>query len=238
MLSETMSFPAAFLAGLLSFFSPCILPLIPAYFTFITGFSLEQLTEDYNSKIRKKVFLSTVLFVLGFSFVFILLGASASYFGGLIYEYRGYIRIIGGILIVLLGVHLTGVIRIRSLDSEKRIHMEKKPLHFLGTFIVGMAFAAGWSPCIGPLLGSILIIAGSQDTVSQGIVLLSVYSAGLAIPFVIMSIFINFLLIFIKKASRAIKYVNAVAGVLLIVVGLFLATNKLYVLATISNVGR
>ncbi len=238
MLTETMSFPAAFFEGLLSFFSPCILPLIPAYFTFITGFSLEQLTGDYNSKIRKKVVLSTVLFVLGFSFVFILLGASASYFGGLIYEYREYIRIIGGILIILLGVHLTGVIRIRSLDSEKRIHMEKKPLHFLGTFIVGMAFAAGWSPCIGPLLGSILIIAGSQDTVSQGILLLSVYSAGLAIPFVIMSIFINFLLIFIKKASRAIKYVNAVAGVLLIVVGLFLVTNKLYILATISNVGR
>jgi len=102
MLTETMSFPAAFLAGLLSFFSPCILPLIPAYFTFITGFSLEQLTEDYNAKIRKKVVLSTVLFVLGFSFVFILLGASASYFGGLIYEYREYIRIIGGILIILL----------------------------------------------------------------------------------------------------------------------------------------
>ena len=116
--------------------------------------------------------------------------------------------------------------------------MEKKPLHFLGTFIVGMAFAAGWSPCIGPLLGSILIIAGSQETVSQGILLLSIYSAGLAIPFVIMSIFINFLLIFIKKASRAIKYVNAVAGVLLIVVGLFLVTNKLYVLATILNFGR
>ena len=238
MLSETMSFPAAFLAGLLSFFSPCILPLIPAYFTFITGFSLEQLTDDYNSKIRKKIVISTVLFVLGFSFVFILLGASASYFGGLIYEYREYIRIIGGILIVLLGVHLTGVIRIRSLDSEKRIHMEKKPLHFFGTFIVGMAFAAGWSPCIGPLLGSILIIAGSQDTVSQGIVLLSVYSAGLAIPFVIMSIFIDFLLIFIKKASWAMKYVNVVAGVLLIVVGFFLATNKLYLLTTISNVGR
>ncbi len=238
MFSETMSLPASFLAGLLSFFSPCILPLIPAYFTFITGFSLEQLTEDYNAKIRKKVVLSTALFVLGFSLVFILLGASASYFGGLIYEYREFIRIIGGILIVLLGVHLTGVIRIRGLDSEKRIHMEKKPLHFLGTFIVGMAFAAGWSPCIGPLLGSILIIAGSQDTVWQGIVLLSIYSAGLAMPFVIMSIFINFLLIFIKKASWATKYVNAVAGVLLIVVGLFLATNKLYILATISNVGR
>jgi len=127
-------------------------------------------------------------------------------------------------------VHLTGVIRIPGLDFDKRIHLDRKPVHFLGTFIIGMAFGAGWSPCIGPLLGSILIVAGSQETVWHGILLLSVYSAGLAIPFIIMSIFINFILVFIKKASRAIRYVNAVAGVLLIVMGLFLVTNKMYIL--------
>ena len=231
MFAEAVSFPAAFLAGLLSFFSPCILPLVPAYFTFITGFSLEELTKDRNVEIRKKVFLSTVSYVLGFSFVFVFMGASASYLGGFIYKYREFIRIIGGILIIVLGVHLTGIIRISGLDFEKRIQMEKKPLHFLGTFIIGMAFGAGWSPCIGPLLGSILIIASSQKTVWQGILLLSVYSAGLAIPFVIMSIFINFLLLFIKKASRAMQYVNTVAGILLIVVGLVLVTNKLYILS-------
>ncbi|MDH3956991.1 MAG: cytochrome c biogenesis CcdA family protein, partial [Desulfobacteraceae bacterium] len=196
MFTQTVSFPAAFVAGLLSFFSPCVLPLIPAYFTFITGFSIEELTEEYNSEIRKKVCLSTFLFVLGFSLVFILMGASASYLGGLMYTYKKLIRIIGGILIIILGIHLTGLIRIPGLDFEKRINLEKKPLHFFGTLIIGMAFGAGWSPCIGPLLGSILIIAGSQETVWQGVLLLGIYSAGLAIPFIIISIFINFLLVF------------------------------------------
>ena len=230
MFTEAISYPAAFTAGLLSFLSPCVLPLIPAYFTFITGFSLEELTESRDSEIRKKVFLSTILFVSGFSLVFILMGASASYLGGLIYNYRELIRIIGGIFIIILGVHLTGIIRIRGLDFEKRINMEKKPLHFFGTFVVGMAFGAGWSPCIGPLLGSIIIIAGSQETVWQGIILLAIYSSGLAIPFIIMSVFINFLLIFIKKASRVLQYINTAAGILLIIVGLILVTNKLYVL--------
>jgi len=230
MFTEAVSFPAAFTAGILSFLSPCVLPLIPAYFTFITGFSLEELTENRNSEIRKKVFLSTVLFVSGFSLIFILMGASASYLGSLMYNYRELIRIIGGILIILMGVHLTGIIRIPGLDVEKRINIEKKPLHFLGIVIIGMAFGAGWSPCIGPLLGSILIIAGSQETVWQGIVLLAIYSAGLALPFIIISVFINLLLIVIKKASRVLQYVNAAAGILLIIVGLILVTNKLYVL--------
>ena len=229
MFTEAVSFPAAFLAGFLSFLSPCVLPLIPAYFTFITGFSLEELTENRNSEIRKKVVFSTVSFVCGFSLVFILMGASASYLGALIYNYRETIRIIGGILIILMGVHLTGIIRIPGLDVEKRIHMDKKPLHFLGTFIIGMAFGAGWSPCIGPLLGSILIIAGSQETVRQGIVLLAIYSAGLALPFIIISVFIHLLLMVIKKASRFLQYVNAAAGILLIIMGMILVTNKLYV---------
>lgn len=231
MFTESISFPAAFIAGLLSFFSPCILPLIPSYFTFITGFSLEKLIQDENTEIRKKVVLSTLLFVFGFSFVFILMGASASYLGGLFFQYRKFIRITGGILIIVLGIHLTGLIRIPGLDIEKRIHLDQKPLHFLGTFIIGMAFGAGWSPCIGPLLGSILIVAGSQETVWQGTVLLGIYSAGLAIPFIIMSVFINFVLIFIKKAAKTIKYINAVAGILLIVMGLFLVANKLYIFA-------
>jgi cytochrome c-type biogenesis protein len=229
MFTEAVSFPAAFTAGILSFLSPCVLPLIPAYFTFITGFSLEELTENRNSEIRKKVFLSTVLFVSGFSLVFILMGASASYLGSLMFNHRELIRILGGILIMLMGVHLTGIIRIPGLDVEKRINIEKKPLHFLGIVIIGMAFGAGWSPCIGPLLGSILIIAGSQETVWQGIVLLAVYSAGLALPFIIISVFIHLLLIVIKKASRVLQYVNAAAGILLIIVGLILVTNKLHV---------
>jgi len=230
---DTVSYPAALLAGLLSFFSPCVLPLIPAYFTFITGFSLEELTVDSNVKIRKKVFFSTLSYVAGFSLVFILMGASASYIGGLIYNYKEYIRIIGGIFIIILGIHLTGIFRIPSLVFEKRITVSKKPLHLLGTFVIGMAFGGGWSPCIGPLLGSILIVAGSRETVWQGILLLGIYSAGLALPFIVLSIFINYLLQFIKRASRVLKYVNAVAGALLILVGLILLTNKLYIFSSL-----
>ncbi|MCG6972555.1 MAG: cytochrome c biogenesis protein CcdA [Desulfobacterales bacterium] len=229
MFIQTVSYPAAFIAGLLSFLSPCVLPLIPAYFTFITGFSLEQLTQDHNTAIRKKVFLSTFSFVLGFSLVFITMGASASYLGGLMVTYKSWIRIIGGILIILFGIHLTGIIRIRGFDYEKRISIEKKPVHFFGTLIIGMAFGAGWSPCVGPLLGSILIIAGSQGTVWKGVVLLGVYSAGLAIPFIFISICIHCILLFIGKLSKVLKYVNIVSGIILIIVGLILVSNKLYV---------
>ena len=226
MFTETVTYPAAFIAGLLSFFSPCILPLIPAYFTFISGFTLDELT-GCDSDIRKKVVLSTIAYVMGFSIVFILMGASASYIGSFIQVHSNSIRIIGGVLILLLGIHLTGWLRFSALEFERRIHLDQKPLHFLGTFLVGMAFAAGWSPCIGPLLGSILIVAGSRETVHEGIVLLSVYSAGLAIPFVIMSIFINMMLIILKKAARAMRYFNRVAGILLILVGISLILNRI-----------
>ena len=227
MFTETIPYPAALLAGLLSFFSPCVLPLLPAYFTFITGFSLEELTENCDSIIRKKVFISTIAFVLGFSLVFILMGASVSYLGILIYKYGAFIRVIGGVIIVILGLHLTGVMPIPILYFEKRLHVKKTPVHFLGTFIVGMAFGAGWSPCIGPLLGSILIIAGSRETVSEGMILLGIYSAGMAIPFVIISIFINLILVWLTKATKAMKYINTTAGILLILIGLFLVVNTI-----------
>ncbi|MFO8084603.1 MAG: cytochrome c biogenesis protein CcdA [Desulfobacterales bacterium] len=228
MFAESVSYSASFLAGLFSFLSPCILPLIPAYFTFITGFSLEDLTANENHQIRKKVIISTTAYVAGFSTIFILLGASASLLGSFIQDYSDIVRITGGILIILLGIHLTGIIHFGTLDVEKRIHPRKKPLHFFGTFLVGMAFAAGWSPCIGPQLGSILIIAGNQDTVAKGVVLLSFYSAGLAIPFMIISVFIHLVLDMVKKAKRILKYVNIAAGVFLIIVGLVLIADKLY----------
>ena len=225
MFAETVTYPAAFIAGILSFFSPCILPLIPGYFTFITGYSLDDLTGGAIHGIRKQVFISTIAFVFGFSVVFILLGASASFVGNVLFRYRDGIRIIGGLLIVIFGIHLTGLVRIPLLDFEKRIQLERKPIHFLGTFVVGMAFGAGWSPCIGPLLGSILVIAGGKETVQEGMVLLGIYSAGLAVPFVIISVFINFLLVFIKKTTWTLKYLNWAAGILLIVLGLLLMTR-------------
>jgi len=231
MFAETVTYSAAFIAGVLSFFSPCILPLIPGYFTFISGYSLDDLTGGAIAGIRKQVFIATIAFVLGFSVVFILLGASASFLGSVLFRYRDGIRIIGGIIIVIFGIHLTGLVRIPLLDFEKRIQLKRKPIHFLGTFMVGMAFGAGWSPCIGPLLGSILVIAGGKETVQEGMVLLGIYSAGLAVPFVIISVFINFLLAFIKKTAWTLKYLNRVAGTLLIILGLMLMTDQLNLLA-------
>ena len=230
MFAETVSYSAAFAAGLLSFFSPCVLPLIPAYFSFITGMSLEELTENYDTGIRRKVLISTLAFILGFSAVFILLGASASFLGNLTNAYRDYIRIAGGIIIIVLGIHLTGLVRIPFLEFEKRIHLKSKPLNIFGTFLVGMAFGTGWSPCTGPQLGSILAIAMGKETIRQGVVLLTIYSAGLAIPFMVISVFINYLLVFVKKATRFMKVFNTVAGGILILAGCLLLANKLYLL--------
>jgi len=227
--TETITFPAAFAAGLLSFLSPCILPLIPAYFSFITGLSLDELTAG-RQETRKKVILSTLAYVAGFSFVFIMFGASASFVGSVFTEYAFVIRYLGGGIIVIFGLHLLGVINISALSFEKRIHVKQKPVHLVGTFLIGMAFGAGWSPCIGPLLGSILIVAGNQDTLAKGVWLLAAYSAGLALPFILMSFFITSLMEFMKKATRFITIINKAAGILLILMGLLLIFDKFHLL--------
>jgi len=230
MFTQTISISAAFAAGLLSFLSPCVLPLIPAYFTFITGFSIEELSRGNDARMRRKVILSTLSFVCGFTLLFVLLGASASFIGGIVTRHKHLIEVAGGIIIILFGLHLLGWLRIPGLQMDKRVHLREKPLHLLGTFFVGMAFGAGWSPCIGPMLGSILIMAGSKETIWQGVGLLSVYAGGLALPFILMSVFIHFILGFIKNASRLMRYVNPAAGCLLILVGIFLLTRNLAVL--------
>jgi cytochrome c-type biogenesis protein len=227
MFADSISYPAAILAGLMSFFSPCVLPLIPAYFTFISGASLEELTSNKAAALKTKVMVSTALFVLGFSLVFIIMGTSASFLGTLFATYKEYFRIVGGGIVILLGIHLTGLFRIRWLDIEKRMHMNKKPIHVLGAFIIGMAFGAGWTPCVGPLLGAILIMAGSQETIWQGSALLAVYSMGLAIPFLVISAFIHLILQWLKKMTAVMRYLNPAAGILLIVVGVFLITDNL-----------
>jgi cytochrome c-type biogenesis protein len=227
MFGVNVSYSASFAAGMASFFSPCILPLIPAYFTFITGYSLDELTGDDTRKIRYKVFTSTLSFVLGFSLVFILLGATASFLGALIYQHQNILRIGGGVVIIILGLHLSGLFRIKYLDVEKRLHLKSKPVHFLGAFIVGMAFAAGWSPCVGPFLGSILTLAAGQDTVSRGIILLAIYSLGLAIPFLVISLFVHLVLRLVRRGVKVMRYINAGAGILLVVVGVLLLTNQI-----------
>ena len=205
--------------------------MIPVYFTLITGLSLEDLTTETRADLRLKVFLSTLAFVLGFSTIFVLLGGLASFLGGRIIHYRLWLQVIGGILIIILGVHLTGIIRIPWLETEKRIQIKKNKVHFveaiIGAFIAGMAFSAGWTPCIGPILGSILIIAGNQTTVLRGMLLLSVFSAGLALPFLLLSVFIDFLLEVIKKGRRFIRFINPLAGALLIAAGLYLLISIL-----------
>lgn len=230
MLVETVPYPVAFLFGLLSFFSPCILPLLPGYFSFISGYSMEELINDSDAVIRRKVVLATAAFVLGFSAVFIALGMSASLLGSLAHNYRDTIRIGGGILIILFGVHMSGLYSFPLLNYEGRLHLNKKPLHALGAFLIGMAFAAGWSPCMGPQLGSILIIAGNQDTIWQGAWLLVLYSAGLAIPFLVLSFCINSLMHFLQRVKKAVRVVNVTAGILLMVMGLLLLTNKMTLL--------
>ena len=232
MFTENITYSAALIAGLLSFFSPCILPLIPAYFSFITGLTLDELTEN-KKEVRQKVILSTLFYVAGFSFIFILFGASASFLGGVASQYSWVVRYLGGGIILVFGLHLLGIINIKGFNFEKKIHVKEKPLHLMGVFVIGMAFGAGWSPCIGPMLGSILIVAGNQDTILKGVSLLAVYSAGLAIPFMIMSFFINSILGIMKRATKFIGALNKASGILLIIIGLLLIFDKFRLLATL-----
>ena len=232
MFNENLTYSAALFAGLLSFFSPCILPLIPAYFSFITGLSLDELTEN-KAETRRKVILTTLFYVAGFSFIFILFGASASFLGGIASRYSWIVRYLGGGIVIVFGLHLLGIINIKALNFDKRLHVHGKPLHLMGTFVIGMAFGAGWSPCIGPMLGSILIVAGNQDTVLSGILLLAVYSAGLALPFLILSFFIHSILDIMKRATKLINIINKISGIFLIVIGLLLIFDKFRLLGTL-----
>jgi cytochrome c-type biogenesis protein len=150
--------------------------------------------------------------------------------GNVLFQYQDYIRIAGGILVIILGVHISGIYRLKFLDFEKRMHMTQKPVHFLGAFVVGMAFGAGWSPCVGPFLGSILAIAASQQTVGRGVALLAVYSAGMAIPFMILSAFVHLILTFVRRGTRYMRYINAAAGVILIAVGALLIADKMNIM--------
>jgi len=222
----------AFSAGILSFLSPCVLPLVPSYLAFVTGMSLEDLQEGVD---RRATFTHSLLFVTGFSLIFILLGASASFLGQFFRLYEVWIARIGGVVIILLGMHLAGVFKLAPLMQEKRIHLANKPAGYLGTLGVGMAFGAGWTPCIGPILGAILTYGMTQDTMWAGVGLLSVYSLGLAIPFLLASLALDRFLQTFQKFKKWIPVMEKASGALLIVLGILLLTGKFTVLAAYMN---
>ena len=222
----------AFTAGVFSFLSPCVLPLVPSYLTFVTGMSLEDLQEGVN---RKATFIHSLLFVIGFSSIFILLGASASFLGQFFRAYQDWIARIGGLIIIILGMHLAGVFKLTPLMREKRIHLHDKPAGYLGTLAVGLAFGAGWTPCIGPILGAILTYGATQDTMWAGVGLLSVYSLGLAVPFLAASLALDWFLQTFQKFRKWIPVIEKGSGILLIVLGLLLLTGRLSVLAAWLN---
>jgi cytochrome c-type biogenesis protein len=219
---------AAFLAGTVSFLSPCVLPLVPGYISLISGATLEELQEPTieRKRLMRMVMTNSVAFIVGFSIVFILLGAVATKLGQLTRSYHSILTVVAGAVIVIFGLHLTGLLKIRFLYADKRMHSLKSDPNLWGSFLVGFAFAFGWTPCIGPILSAILTLAASEDSVSKGIILLAVYSAGLALPFLLTSLGIERFLRFYANFRRHLRKVEVVSGVLLIGLGLLIGFNK------------
>ncbi len=274
-----VTFLGAFLAGILSFLSPCVLPIVPAYLSYISGVGVSELQGE-KRLVNPKVFFSSLFFVIGFSLVFVTMGASASFIGTLLQEYQDWVRMVGSGLVVFFGLHFAGLflwkhfpkllaavgVLIPLLYFFKLVHKDellglvvayvivlilyllkvheflyrqlkieaKAQISYFGAFLMGLVFAFGWSPCIGPVLGSILLLASQQETVGQGAMLLLVYSIGMGIPFLLAGLLFSAFLNFVKGFSRFFKYVEVVGGVLLITLGLLLALDKLSLLANIT----
>jgi len=217
----------AFGAGLLSFLSPCVLPLIPSYVTFITGLSLEDVT-----KARRTALVHSLLFIFGFTLIFMAFGATATVLGRVLLTQRYLLSRIGGALVIVFGLYLLGVLNISAFARERRVHLADKPIGYLGTVVVGIAFGAGWSPCIGPILGAILTYTASTADLQRGLVLLLAYSMGLAIPFILAALAVERFLTVFQSLKRQMVWVNRIAGALLIFVGVLMVTNYFTILAT------
>ncbi|TLY27535.1 MAG: cytochrome c biogenesis protein CcdA [Nitrospirae bacterium] len=219
---------AAFTAGLLSFVSPCVLPLVPSYLSYITGLSVEQLADaTQRQKFRTSILLNSLLFIAGFSAVFVAFGASASLIGQMLIVYQDYIRRIGGILIILFGLYLLGVLNLRFLQVERRLHFSSRPAGYLGSFLIGVAFAAGWTPCVGPVLGTILLYASTTDALLDGVTLLTFYSLGLGLPLFAAALGVDRFLDYFKQVRSYLWGVSAISGVFLVVVGVMIYANSL-----------
>ncbi len=208
----------AFVAGLFSFLSPCVLPLVPGYVSLISGASVEEL-QSKDRKLLSTVLLHSVMFIMGFTVVFVTLGALATGLGQLAHEYKKYLTWIAGLLIIFFGLHLTGIFKIKALYADKRLHSMQAGKSPIGAFLVGFAFAFGWTPCIGPVLAGILGLAANEDTVARGIGLLFIYSLGLAVPFLLTSLGIDRFLAFYGRFRRHLGMVEVVSGILLVAIG-------------------
>ena len=221
----------ALLAGLLSFLSPCVLPLVPAYLAFLSG-EATALDPDQDKRVKWKIFIQSLAFVGGFSLIFILLGLSATFIGSFILDYKDIITKIGGVLIIIFGLSMTGILKTPLAYIEKRFDYKVKgEITLLKAFIFGIVFAAGWTPCIGPILGSILVLASTEGSVLKGGVLLAFYSLGLGIPFLLAGLAINSFRSTIQKFNSKLNLISIIAGVLMIVLGILLLTGQLSVIS-------
>jgi cytochrome c-type biogenesis protein len=234
---QTVGLAVAFAAGLLSFLSPCVLPLIPSYVTFITGMSIDELTaaDAEREQIRRAVLVHGSLFVVGFTLVFVTLGASATFLGSLLGYYSIWLERVGGVLLIVFGLYLVGLLRLPGASREWRVHLSNKPIGYLGTVAVGITFGAGWTPCIGPVLGGILTLAATSGSVSSGVGLLLVYSLGLAIPFLLAALLLQHFLGGMRKIGPWLPWVSRVSGALLIILGILLFTGSFTILMTYMN---
>jgi cytochrome c-type biogenesis protein len=231
-MSDQITLVAAFAAGFLSFISPCVLPLIPGYVSFVSGVSLDDMRAGGAAPgaSRRRVLITSLFFVIGFSLVFIALGASASAVGKFLFSRLPLLEKIAGALLVVLGLHMMGVFRLGFLESEKRVHAQRKPAGPLGAVLVGIAFAFGWTPCIGPILSGMLALAASKETVAEGVQLLTVYSAGLGVPFLLTAVAINHFLAASARIRKHYRTIELVSGALIIVIGLLIFTGQLTII--------
>lgn len=222
---------AAFVAGLFSFLSPCVLPLVPGYISLISGATVEELKAQ-DSRLLRRVMLQSVMFILGFSVVFIMLGALSTSVGQLLAHYRTVIAKIAGVVIIIFGLHLTGIFRINALYADKRLHGVKGGSSLWGSFVIGFAFAFGWTPCVGPILSVILTFAAEQDTVMKGVFLLAVYSLGLAVPFLVTALLIEKFLSFYRRFQKHMHMLEVASGGLMIGLGILLVMGRLNILSS------
>lgn len=217
----------AFGAGLLSFLSPCVLPLVPSYITFITGMTLEDMQQTKRETLTHALF-----FVCGFSLIFLALGAGATVLGQLMLRYREWISRFGGALIIVFGLYMLGLFNFAFLAKDTRLHLSNKPIGYFGTLVVGIAFGAGWSPCIGPILGAIITMAASEADLQRGLLLLAAYSAGLAVPFLLAALMVDRFLKVFARFRHQMVWVNRIAGVMLVLVGLLMVTGRFTMLSS------